>query len=430
MSFSTTGMKIVILSDSFPPTILGGADIIASNLASQLSDKGNNVYVITTTRNHDDAGVSKYNNLIVYRIHSDYHMRWRAYLSLNNRKVVKEVENILKNLKPDVVHAHNVHEYLSYASLKMAKKYSKVVLLTFHDFYSINYGKLGVIIDSSGNVVPDSTSPINLFLRYKFRYNPFRNIIIRKYLMSVDKMFAVSLALKSILESRGISPVDLLHNGIDVSKWGTNEKSLENFKQKYNLQTKKVLFFGGRLSGTKGGKVSVDVLAKVSAEMKDVVLLVAGTKNKSAEEMLARADKLGIKDKIIFTGWIDHNEISYAYASSDVVLVLSQYIDPFPTLNLEAMASKKPVVGTMFGGTPEIVVDDKTGYIVDPKDVTLISEKILDLLENPEKAEAFGLAGFERVKRSFDESRWAEATLASYATMLSNKVANKTAKKK
>ena len=140
-----------------------------------------------------------------------------------------------------------------------------------------------------------------------------------------------------------------------------------------------------------------------------------GEKNQSVEKMLQMADRLNIGENIVFSGWIKHSEIKYAYGSSDVVLVLSQYIDPFPTLNLEAMASKKPVIGTVMGGTKEIVIDDKTGYIINPKDIDEVSKKILDLLENKERASAYGLNGFRRVSEKFSIDDWADRTLLCYA---------------
>lgn len=414
-------MRIVILSDNFPPDNLGGAEIIASNLAHVLSEKGHEVLVITTTRDLKGVGVFRDKKLIVHRLYASYDLRFRPYISLYNRRVVKEVEEIIKKIEPDVVHAHNVHTYLSYASLKVSKKYSKAVLLTFHDFYSINYGKLGTKVDSSGNIVPDSTNPFSLLQRYRFRYNPFRNIIIKHYLKYVDRILSVSGAVKKVLESRGISGIEVLHNGINVFDWGIRENILLEFKKKYNLENKKVLFFGGRLTGTKGSSVVIDVLAKVSKKIPNTVLLISGTKSKSSEEMIKKAENLGLKDSIIFTGWINHDEIRYAYTSSDVVLVLSQYIDPFPTVNLEAMASRRPVVGTIFGGTPEAVLDGKTGYIVNPRDIDSVSAKIIDLLTNIEKAKKFGLTAYDRVSCDFSADNWADKTLSWYAKILKDK---------
>ena len=69
---------------------------------------------------------------------------------------------------------------------------------------------------------------------------------------------------------------------------------------------------------------------------------------------------------------------------------------------LEAMACKKPVIATSFGGSREMVLDGETGYIVNPFDTENMAGKIADLLRNPEKALTFGEAGYERVKNEFN----------------------------
>lgn len=413
-------MKITILSDNFPPNGLGGAEVVACNLAHGLANNDHEVSVITTTKHKNEVGTFIEGKLVINRVYSNYNVRWRAYLSLYNIKVVRNLDEILKNINPDVVHIHNVHEHLSYASIKIAKKYSKAVFLTFHDVMSVHYGKLGAQVDSRGNILINSTNPFTQLRQYKFYYNPIRNFVIKYYLNYVDKMFSVSRALKDVLEKKGIKPIEVLHNGINVSNWGIDEEKLISFKKKYRLEGKKVFFFGGRISSIKGGIVAIEVLKKISLEFENVVLLIVGNKNEFSEKMLVMAGTLGIKDKVVFTGWIPNHEMNYVYNASDIVLVLSQYLDPFPTVNLEAMASKKPLIGTIFGGTREVVLDEVTGYIVDPRDIKKIADKISILLLDEEKAKDFGLRGYSRVSTDFSDQVWVKKTLSWYAEILKN----------
>lgn len=413
-------MKIVILSDGFTPYSSDGAEVIASNLSSGLSERGHKVYVITTVKDKKNVGMFEENGIKIYRLYSDYDPRFRAYKCINNRKVVSGVEKILREINPDVVHAHNIHAHLSYASLKVSKKYSKSVVLTFHDVMSVHYGKLGARLGLDNKIVLDSIRPLKQLSQYKFRYNPFRNIFIKFYLKYVDLMFSVSYALKKVLESKGIAPIEVIHNGIDVSKWEIEENILIDFKEKYNLDSKKVLFFGGRLSSAKGGMIASEVLNEVLKKINNVVLFVVGESNSFSESLIKKAKGLGIEDKIIMAGKIDHSQMKYAYASSDVVLVLSQYVDPFPTVNLEAMASKKPVVGTVLGGTPEVVLDNQTGYIVNPQNVSEISHKVFDLLSDPGKVRQFGQRGYNRVLNEFSEKDYIDKTISYYDKILGN----------
>ena len=134
-------MQILILSDDFPPKSFGGAGRIALNLACGLQKLGHQIFVITTVRNKLDEGNIDYQGLKIFKIYSKYHQRWRIYFNLYNPQTVGKVKELFKKIKPDIVHAHNIHYYLSYYCLKLAKEYSKAVFLTCHDVMPVYYGK-------------------------------------------------------------------------------------------------------------------------------------------------------------------------------------------------------------------------------------------------------------------------------------------------
>src|ERR1700683_2054410 len=107
-------MKILILQDDFPPMHFGGAGAVADNLAGEFKKRGHDVRVVTTVRTNEEAGEIEYNGLTIHRIATSYDLRLRAYIGLWNPRVVREVTAVIRSFKPDVVHAHNVHNYLSY----------------------------------------------------------------------------------------------------------------------------------------------------------------------------------------------------------------------------------------------------------------------------------------------------------------------------
>ena len=134
----------------------------------------------------------------------------------------------------------------------------------------------------------------------------------------------------------------------------------------------------------------------------DAILLLAGRIDGEMKEILDFAAGLGIDKNIITAGWLSGEELKAAYHAADAVAVPSICFDSFPTMILEAMACKKPVIATSFGGSREMVLDGETGYIVNPFDTENMAGKIADLLRNPEKALTFGEAGYERVKNEFN----------------------------
>lgn len=375
-------MKILMLQDDFPPEVCGGAEISTLGLACGLQKAGHEVFVITTCRNKSSEGEHVYQAVKIIKIYSDYHERWRAYLSLYNPQTVGRVKELIDKIKPDVVHAHNIHYYLSYACLKLAKEMGKPVFLTVRDVMPFSYGKLAT--KKYLTKLDYRVSWWDNLKQAQKRYNPLRNIIIRYYFRKyVDKIFAISFALKDALNRNGIQNVEVIYNGIDVVEWVINPERVEEFKKKHNLQNKKIIFFGGRISALKGIEQINEAMVRIKEEVPSVTLLIAG--------------KGGV-------GWLHGEELKAAYGAADIVIVPSVCFDSFGRVNIEAMACKKPVVGTCFGGVPEVVQDGVTGYVVNPFNTELMAEKVIDLLKSQEKSEKFGEAGYERAKKYFNLS--------------------------
>ena len=135
-------MKILMLQDDFPPQGFGGAEASTFELAQGLQRAGEDVFVVTTCRKKSDEGKTTYQELKVFRIFADYHERYRAYLSLYNPQTVGKVRQLIKEFNPDIVHAHNIHNFLSWHCLKIAKELGKPVFFTARDVMSFSYGKL------------------------------------------------------------------------------------------------------------------------------------------------------------------------------------------------------------------------------------------------------------------------------------------------
>src|SRR5690606_21947439 len=110
----------------------------------------------------------------------------------------------------------------------------------------------------------------------------------------------------------------------------------------------------------------------------------------------------GVLPCVVFAGWLEGRELVAAYHASDVVLMPSVCFDTFGMVCLEAMACQKPVIATCFGGPKEVVVDGETGYIVNPFDVAVFAERIVEMLSDSDKAQHFGEAGHKRAQELFN----------------------------
>lgn len=375
-------MRILILQDDFPPRVRGGAGIVACRLAQEFSQMGNDVEVVTTVRDRGDIGVKSIGLIRVHALYSKYHDRWRAFRSINNPKLIDGVKKIIKKFRPDVIHVHNIHQHLSYKCLKVAKDSGAKVFLTAHDTMLYSYGKV---------VNEKKISEWENLKRNQLRFNPFRNAMIRHYLQYVDEIVAVSNILKTALNNNEIKNVSVIYNGIDIDQWHVPDAEVDEFKRRYSLESKKIILFAGRWSGPKGGKLLVRAFSKVRDKVDNAMLLIIGGGDSNIEK----------EKDIVVINWIDSLKMPVVYNASNVVVFPSVYLDPFGLIHIEAMASKKPVIGTTYGGSQEIVEDGVTGFIINPNNTDELSDKIITILSNEDLARKFGDAGYDLAKRKF-----------------------------
>jgi glycosyltransferase involved in cell wall biosynthesis len=387
----------MILQDDYFPESVGGAGIVAQAQAEELARRGYEVAVICASEAGDKS--EKINGVKIYRVKTRAFGFWQYYLCLYNPPALRAVRKILAEERPDIVHCHNLHTALSYYCLKMARRYAKKVFLTAHDAMTVSFGKLAT--DRYRDKMDARLDWRDHWKAVGKRYNPFRNSVIRYYLKFVDKIFVVSKSLESALNANGIKNTAVVYNGINSKNFSdVSADGIAEFRRKNNLENKKIIFFAARISVPKGTDIVIRIMNAIKKS--EAVLLIAGIGNAAyMKKIQAEILSLKLQERILFLGDVLHERMNFFYRLVDLVVVPSVYLDPFPTINLEAMAAKKPVVGTCYGGTPEAVLDGVTGYIVNPPHIDEMTDKIMTLLKDNGLAERFGAAGYERVNQYF-----------------------------
>lgn len=422
--------KILIVNDGFPPHSWGGANTIVYLHAKELQIRGYEVRVFTTTQDTKaPTGWGEYEGVPVFVAYTNYHPRWAAYRSLRNPQVLPAFERELRRFAPEVVHFHNIHNFISYRAIAISKtclpclpdrQAAGRVFLTTHDVMSFAYQKLHNFIDYSSTTIPTSFNyHVAWWVNFKdarLRFNPFRNLIIRKYFKKVGRIFAVSEALGQALADNGIKGnVSVVHNGIDIEQFQHpfDEHAL---RAQLNLENKKILLFVGRFTPDKGRDVTLRAFAAAAKSEPEARLLVVGfDPTRTSEPVMEKLiDELRVREKIVFVPAVLYSEMYKYYHIADIVIVPSIIFDSFPTANLEAMAAGRPVVATCFGGSREAVEDSVTGYVVNPLDVENLAQKILFLLQHPGEAEAMGTRGRIEVQKLFSVKQMVDGYEAQY----------------
>jgi glycosyltransferase involved in cell wall biosynthesis len=131
-------------------------------------------------------------------------------------------------------------------------------------------------------------------------------------------------------------------------------------------------------------------------------------------ELLRLLDSLGLASSFEFAGF--RTDVGRLIASSDII-VHSSLSEGLPLAILEAMSQAKPVVATAVGGIPETIRDGETGFLVPPGDDAALADRILRLLENPERASRFGCAARELCRTRFSTGQFARAMSEVYTTI-------------
>lgn len=408
-------MHVVMLSDSVPPDSAGGAGRVAWKLSHGLRAVGHRVTVIAATR-----GPSRFEErqgLGVHLVHSSYPVRWQAWLGLLNPQTLAPVSRLLSSLRPDVVHAHNVHRDLGYQSLVLARRRGAATVFTAHDLMSVAYTKLTACFDPARPDQMDGWDyrlPRGFNLRQmRARWNPTRNLAIRRILSScVDARVAVSHELKRALESNHLPAFDVVHNGVDPADFKLVQEDVDALRARLRVGARPVVLIGGRLNREKGDMHLAAALRAAKVKVPDVVLLVLSQSPGPARRMIERFQDLA--DHVIYGGWLEGAELAAAYHVAAVVATPSICFDAFPTMNLEAMAAGTPPVTTCFGGGREAVIDDVTGFVVNPFDTERLAGRLIQLLTDQSLRCRMATAGRRHIVDRFTIGHQVEAMVALY----------------
>jgi glycosyltransferase involved in cell wall biosynthesis len=395
-------MRIVLLNDDGLSNARGGAAIIANWLRAELAGRGHDVAFITTHQQQLDTPMVHFTDKFgeVVSIYSNYPLQQRHSRCVNNHLTAAPLRLLLHRIRPDAVHAHNIHTHLGYQALGFASESTKNVILTAHDTFMVSYHRVGgegyLRAASEGRAYK-----MKLLDHLKVagrRYRPMRNTAIKKILgISNTKVVAISHAVGSFLSDHGITPATVIHNGVPM-RLDPPASLIEEFRTKQNLNGPTVLF-AGRVSHDKGMGALLSAMELVLRKLPTAHILVAG-ELAAMEPFMSRAHE-SVRKAVRVTGWLEPADMPLVYASCDVVATPSLYLDNFPTVNLEAMAAGKPVIGTKFGGTPEAVQDGVTGFIIDPREADAFAARLLMLLQDGDARRRMGEEGRDRVRKDF-----------------------------
>jgi glycosyltransferase involved in cell wall biosynthesis len=298
--------------------------------------------------------------------------------------LIFKLRRIIREFKPDVIHSWDttVSKYLLIAN-------------AFHNRPIVH----GIIYDASANKSPFNRA---LYKRVKM-ITPFAKVIIanshagiRAYKTPVRKSVCI-------------------HNGIDFNRF-KNLKPRAEMEMELLGQAKGnkfVLAMVAQFEIRKDYDTLIAAAIQLCSQNKDYVFLLIGH-GTMLEEKRAKVPE-ALSTQIRFLG--SRQDIESILQVVDAGLLLTNSDDHGEGISnsiVEYMAAGKPVIATRGGGTDEIVLDGENGFLVDPKSIGQLMEKINTLRQNPSLANAMGQNAFEWVNKEFNIEKMTESFIDLY----------------
>lgn len=376
--------KILIISSGIlpVPATKGGAveNLTEHFINENETQKEFKLHVLSINDNQAQEKAKEYQNTL--------------FTFIKSNKLIKLLDNLIYKFFVKIIHKSNAMTY------KHALQRLYFIYKCSKHIHQNHYDKI---------IIQNSTS---LFLalkwfknyqKYQDRYyfhihnNIKRDYGCKKIIRDCNQIICVSDYIKrnvaTYLElDYSSSKLVVIKNCININDFNgkcstTKKKHLLN---KYQIpNNKKIIIFTGRLTKEKGIEELLKAISKIKNN--DFILLIVGSyffdsnisNNfiKSIESLI-----LKLKDKVIFTGYIDYKELPKIYAIADFAVLPSIWEEPAGLTMIEALSSNLPLITTISGGIPEYVKSDATIFIpLDKNIVENLVHNITWLLEDKEK---------------------------------------------
>ena len=391
-------MKVLLVSRgvfSIPPKHSAGAELHVYKLANALAQLGHEIHYVTDITENGTF----HRNVLIHAIESppfSLHANFGGWVLshiIGNIRAFRSAFNALKleRFGFDVIHGHG---NLSSLLLLNVRK-SVPLIYTIHD-----------------------PTP------YMCRYPSWQERAIRQASFKcvdlgiwhrADHIIAVSSALRKELVRWGVSPqkISVIFSGVDTEFLKRNNDYVSpGVQAKYRIKDRYCLFVG-RLTPRKG----IECLLRALVET-NITCVIVG-EGPQRDDLILLANRLGIKDKVIFTGYVPKSDLKELYAGASF-FVFPSLADVGVTLTiLEALSSGLPVIATDIPGTGEVVRDGYNGFLIPPqRDVEALRSKIQLLVENTELCKMMGMKARRTVGRKFSWRSVAEKTTTVYESLM------------
>jgi len=388
-------MRVIMLSWEYPPRIVGGISPHVHELSQQLQSKGLEVHVVTKATPAAPDEQTEASGVQIHRVHlgdepNDFLHEIQLLNIATDLRVRKLLEDWRPGGQPTVFHAH---DWLSLDSARELKyEYKLPMIATIH---ATEMGRHGGIYTDTSKYIHEQ--------EYWLTYEAWRVIVCSEFMRSeVVRTF-----------NTPYDKVDVIFNGVNAEKfefdWTEAERA--TVRAKLALPDEKIVMFVGRFVREKGIQVLLNAASVILAQEPNTKFMIVGGGQRERLERFV--EWAGLKEKVLFTGFMANRSLHQLYRVADVAVFPSLY-EPFGIVALEGMAAGAPVVASDAGGLPEVVLHDRTGTLSYAGNPESLAWAILHVLRDPNRAHKLGVAAKQRLSVDFEWSHLANQTIAVY----------------
>lgn len=349
-----------------PPQRGGGQELHIYNLAISLANLGHEVHLISDVT----EGVHIHDNIDIYRINAPpASFKMGIYGLILNETIggffafKSSFSQLIRGCAVDVIHIHG----------RLAALFLSLIRVKLPIVYTLH--------DSSPWLCSYDSE-----MEEKIRKIAYTNLEVR-ICRRADHIIAVSKTIKDELISRW----NICEEKITVIPSGVNTSFFEPGKNKSDY-----CLFVGQLTRRKGVEYLIRAVHKLSKDIRCIIIGEGPERN----SLIKSVNELNLSGKIIFTGAVPFDRLKSLYAQASF-FVLPSISEGLPLTILEAMASGCPVIASSVSGVVDIVEDGYNGFLVEPRDVETLRDRIGTLASDPKLRMNMGERAREMVEKRY-----------------------------
>ena len=391
-------MRILFLSNFFPPARPGGYTQWCHEVAERLAERGHTIGVLTSRYELAKAPANEQHIYRLLHLEGDlayyqplhFFTRWKK----QHRENLVSLEHTIQDFAPDLIFVWGM-----WALSKALPALAEQLLPGRVVYYLSDYWPSAVDMHTTYWQAPAQRWPTQVPKR-----------VLSKVAMSMlskeaqpdlrlEQVICVSARVRELLVEAGlpIGHAQIIHGGTDV------ERFLDVRERDYPSGRLKLLY-AGQLVHHKGVHTAIEAMARLVNKrgVNQITLTLVGAGHPNYESFLRDlVERERLNDFVTFHKPVSRDEMPPILKQFDVLIFPSIYEEPLARVTQEAMAAGLVVVGTTTGGTGEILRDGETGLTFAPEDVDGLAEQVNRLIVDPDLCCRLARAGRQTVLANF-----------------------------